>query len=217
MLSDRWILTGASCTRENGTLTVTAHSAVVNIESDTPSAKFGIVHEEMHPRFTTTPGALYNMALLKTDAPIPFAGGLKPICLPKPRQSAVPTGQIILAAGWGAPTLFDEPDRLKWGRMTTTNATECKQTYDLFNKKQANDFLEEDLFCTKFEKTESFECALNNGDAGVALMAQTTEGDVKRWQVVGLNVAGAPCGTSSHPDINVAVGLEWISSVIAKQ
>ena len=217
VLSERWILTGATCTQQNATLT--AHSAVLRIDSDTPGAQFDIESTVVHPQFNPPTSALYNIALLRTTAPIPLpTGAMKSLCLPTPGPSVIPAGRTFLAAGWGAPTAAEFTPRLKWARLTASDEAECRQSYAAH--KGAESFLQgEDLLCTQFTKTESFQCGLNIGDQGTPLLAESTEAGVKRWRIVGLHVAGVPCGTGSLPDINVALGpvTEWISSVIAQQ
>ncbi|KAF0303682.1 Transmembrane protease serine 9 [Amphibalanus amphitrite] len=223
VLSERWILTGASCAETDAQLQVELGTLDVTRQSGKPLSapllSVPIAEIVRHPAFKPPLGLSEDMALLRTATPIPLSSAVSAICLPEPddlpERAIVPAGQLILA-GWGAPKLGDEasPVALKWARMDVVGLNECELKYSQVDYSEM--YLGSNSFCSSFpQPTAEFTCAINQGDQGSLFMHRSTRGGVVRWQAVGLAVGGIGCSSGQFPDINVAVApsADWIRNV----
>ena len=219
VIADRWILTAASCAQQPvAVANPDARSAVLNVDTDTPSVRVDIIRTELHPLYRPPQGSSYNMALMETSSTITLKEGVRPICLPGLQDTfEVTTGQTIVAAGWGSPDVFQGlPKKLKWAKMTVTDITKCRQDYADIGAGSA--FFRAETFCTQADQLPApFLCPFNIGDSGTPLMAEVTDNGVRRWYAAGLAVGGLPGCPSRLPDINVGLkqSTVWILSVIS--
>ena len=223
VLSERWILTGASCADTDAELKVELGSVDVTRKNGKPLSapllSVPIAEIIRHPAFKPPLGLSEDMALLRTATPIPLSSAVSAICLPEagdiPERAIVPAGQLVLA-GWGAPKMGDEasPVALKWARMDVVGLNECEIKYRQVDYSEM--YLGSNSFCSSFpQPTSEFTCAVNQGDQGSLFMHRSTRGGVVRWQAVGLAVGGIGCSSGEFPDINVAVApsADWIRNV----
>ncbi|XP_037094361.1 CLIP domain-containing serine protease 14D-like [Pollicipes pollicipes] len=222
VISDRWVLTGATCARDGRQLSVRFGDLDLQDTSDdnpnAPPFELDIIKVARHPQFSLPEKRAQDIALLKTVSKISFSSTVSPICLPDASlTSIVPAGDDLIFAGWGATryaasTAFMS---LKWARVRVVDFGDCRSNYTKIPPFIR--YFDAGSFCTKFfEPTSVFLCAINRGDLGSVLMKVIGEGDIARWYAVGLVVAGAGCGSEEFPAINIALGpsLNWIQSVI---
>ncbi|KAF0300192.1 Venom serine protease Bi-VSP [Amphibalanus amphitrite] len=197
VLSERWILTGASCAETDAQLQVELGTLDVTRQSGKPLSapllSVPIAEIVRHPAFKPPLGLSEDMALLRTATPIPLSSAVSAICLPEPD---------------------DLPERAIWARMDVVGLNECELKYSQVDYSEM--YLGSNSFCSSFpQPTAEFTCAINQGDQGSLFMHRSTRGGVVRWQAVGLAVGGIGCSSGQFPDINVAVApsADWIRNV----
>ncbi|XP_037085148.1 transmembrane protease serine 9-like [Pollicipes pollicipes] len=223
VISDRWVLTGATCAHDDRQLSVRLGDLDLQDTSDdnpnAPSFELDIIKVVRHPQFAPPENGAQDIALLKTASKISFSSTVGPLCLPDPSlTSTVPVGNDVIFAGWGAPRFGANTAllSLKWARVRVVDFGGCRSNYTKI--RSHTQYFDAGSFCTKFiESTPEFSCAINGGDQGSVLMEVVREGDITRWYAVGLAVAGVGCGSEEFPDVNIALGpsVDWIQSVIA--
>jgi len=233
VISDRWILTGATCVRNwSGSATLSVRLRDLHLQEGSwdanptsPPFDLDIVKVVQHPEYKWGQNIAHDMALLKTETAITFSSTVSPICLPKPSQtSAVPTGSTLIFAGWGKGPLGKGP--LKWAKLMVVDQASCRAisttqpmtttiTTTAASYNNNSQVFGPVSFCTTFEPTDTFHCGVSLGDEGSVLMNVVDEGGVKTWYAVGLPAGGDRCASQPKTNLALAPSMDWVSSVIA--
>ena len=213
IVSDRWILGNLYCASD-AVSSGTAYAAVRNVTTGSFVRMFDIISYMKHPNYNFT--TLYDIALLKTSAPMPLSDSLRPVCLPHRQVPQVEPGATNVFIAWMDST--NQP--LKWTRVTVVGDTECRPH---MNNAIAGDWLKkipsEDAFCAKFESLDD-SCRYHVPHPASPVLAQVTKNGVRRFYAVSLRT-GVVVRCRSEPIIEWFVHLgyyvDWIRSVTSNE
>lgn len=159
LLSDRWILTAAHCTKKMTRIRV--YLGTTNIESDPHKMGMSVrVSADVydHPANLWFFGwflfVKYDASLLKLGKPVKFTTNLKPIRLPS-SDSGDFVGKYVTASGWGVQSDGKPSKELQWVRLRVISNEECEKYFG-YEPRYTN-------MCAKGESTES----VCTGDSGL--------------------------------------------------
>ncbi|XP_078393403.1 complement C1s subcomponent-like [Cetorhinus maximus] len=216
LLSDRWVLTSASCVERERAVRMFAGGA----DRSAPGGWRLLEAEEVHPHplFARPPptasrhrrppppaGFDHDIALIKLKRKVGMGPAVSPICLPAkhPRYQAG-AGKAGYVSGFGRTEDFAQSDVLMFALVPVVERSECG---NISGPGQAAP-LTENMLCAGSAGVDA--CA---GDGGGALVLEDPLGS-GAYYVAGIVSWGFSCGTYGVYT-NVANYLEWIESTMA--
>nr|XP_029499138.1 uncharacterized protein LOC115114771 isoform X2 [Oncorhynchus nerka] len=102
IVTPRWIITAAHCFIQYNMLQESEWQVVVDTLSLTDTSvgqRYRALQILYHPSFSVNNND-YDLGLLRTVADIDMGGGVRPVCMPSPRESFLP-GAPCWVTGWG--------------------------------------------------------------------------------------------------------------------
>ncbi|KAL4084357.1 hypothetical protein QTP88_028180 [Uroleucon formosanum] len=218
LISNRWILSTASCERlGNTTLVRWARLGDLNYLSETDDARpmdYQIDQRVVHPNYQ--PPSMYNdIALFRLDQDVEFSAYVRPICLnTEPKLKSSPS-QIVITTGWGRIRNGNEisSDLLKVS-LDIISADLCKSHYASIGEKQLMHGVAGDsIICAGDLDGEKDNCG---GFAGSSLQIVHAKHTCMYTQVGVLSAGKMRCSQKDSPDIYTRVFkfLPWIEQIV---
>ncbi|XP_067828053.1 complement C1s-1 subcomponent-like [Heptranchias perlo] len=209
LVSDRWVLTSASCVEHEETLRMLAGGTDRNA-----LAQWSPLESEeilTHPRFARLPADQRrsdfdnDIALIKLKKRIKMGPTISPICLPaNDPKYKVGVGKVGYVSGFGKTELFAETDVLMFALIPVVEMERCRNT-SLFSRTAS---LTENMLCAGSEGVDA--CT---GDGGGAFVVADPR-DSDAYYAAGVVSWGIKCGTYGIYT-NVMNYLDWIESTMA--
>jgi len=218
LISSRHVLTAAHCDASQSGFTLSSvRLGQVNIASsvELPGVDVGVARVVSHPEFRQSPVAIFDIAVIFLERPVPLTDHIRPLCIhhPDPDLVADPPGELIVA-GWGRTERASSSPLLQFTGLQPINRTACQEEY---NKAAAKGKLGPGI--NSLTLLESQLCARGqsatdscSGDSGGPLMA-VLKG---RWYLAGVVSFGTQRCDSSLPGVYTRVSSfwQWIEEVI---
>ncbi|KAK9885017.1 hypothetical protein WA026_009244 [Henosepilachna vigintioctopunctata] len=201
-INSRYLLTAAHCTvgisKDSLTAVFLEHDR--SDPSETKVFKKKIISILKHKSYLSGGNFDYDIALLKLENHIQFAGEMKPICLPTIGKSF--TGMIGKALGWGATAEYGQvSSKLREVDVPIISNEDCRNT-KYGNKITGN------MICAGYPKEGGKDGCQGDSGGPLQVVNQTKN------MIVGIVSWGEGCALKNYPGVYTRVNkfVTWIKA-----
>ncbi|OCT73258.1 transmembrane protease serine 3 isoform X1 [Xenopus laevis] len=198
IISSQWVMSAAHCFVLNGFLTVSRwkiHAGSISLSSGIAYSVRNIYYNGLYSLETND----YDVALLKTSAPMSFSETMRPVCLPRAYQQFQSSGNCWII-GWGHLTEGGQLSLvLKEAKVQLISSQICNHSSNYPGQ------ISPRMLCAGYQDGRLDSC---QGDSGGPLVCQ--EGGM--WWQVGIVSWGEGCGRPNRPGVytNLTEVLDWV-------
>lgn len=208
LISARYVLTAAHCTKDSRQKSYSARQFVVRLgdvdlkRNDEPSSPMTYRVDEIraHPEFSRV-GFYNDVAILTLDRPVRKTRYIIPVCLPvkiAPPGDDTYAGRSSTVVGWGTTAYGGkESSSQRQAQLPVWRNEDCDRAY--FQP------ITSDFLCAGYAEGGTDAC---QGDSGGPLMLQRDN----RWTQIGIVSFGNKCGEPGYPGVYTRISsyLDWI-------
>ncbi|KAF8796404.1 Chymotrypsinogen B like protein [Argiope bruennichi] len=200
ILSERWVLTAAHCTRNK--LTVRAGEHDLSHHEGTEQ-EYEVAEVFVSPQYNSKT-VDSDIALLLMETPFDLNHYVQPICLPDEEDEIAPHTRATIL-GWGRrrnDTNYGT-DILHQADVPIVSDEECRAAYSRY-------IISERMICAGFDTGRVDSC---RGDSGGPLMDKRQDGT---WAIYGVTSFGDGCGEKRKYGVyaSVPAHLKWLKAII---
>ncbi|GBN06147.1 Chymotrypsinogen B [Araneus ventricosus] len=200
LLSERWVVTAAHCTRHKLTVRAGEHD-LSHHEGTEQEHDVADVFVSPHYNPQTVDS---DIALLRMETPFEFNHYVKPICLPDEGDEIPPHDRATIL-GWGRrrnDTNYGT-DILHQADVPIVKLSKCRAAYSRY-------MISDKMLCAGFDSGKVDSC---RGDSGGPLIFKRPDGT---WAVYGVTSFGDGCGEKRKYGVyaSVPAHLGWLKAII---
>merc|ERR1712013_569929 len=212
LISDRWILTAAHCTRgeKAGNIQALLGEHDYSSNKETEMIRVGIADIINHPDYHHQTTDI-DFSLLKMKKTIDFSkySHIRPICLPADASQDY-TDFTATVSGWGTLSSGGSSSKkLREVDVKVLSNSDCKNSYSY-----PSSWITSQMLCANVDGGGKDAC---QGDSGGPLVTAGTGSGVtagQNYELIGVVSWGSGCASASYPGVysRVTKQLDWITA-----
>jgi len=212
LISDRWILTAAHCTRgeSGGNIQALLGEHDYSSNKETNMVRVGIAEIINHPDYhhqTTN----IDFSLLKMKKTIDFSkySHIRPICLPTDTSKDY-TDFTATVSGWGTLSSGGSSSKkLREVDVKVLSNSDCKNKYSY-----PSSWITSEMLCANVDGGGKDACQGDSGGPLVTAGSGTGVTAGQNYELIGVVSWGSGCASASYPGVysRVTMQLGWITS-----
>merc|ERR1711942_335656 len=212
LISDRWILTAAHCTRgeKAGNIQALLGEHDYSSNKETEMIRVGIAEIINHPDYHHQTTDI-DFSLLKMKKTIDFSkySHIRPICLPADASQDY-TDFIATVSGWGTLSSGGSSSKkLREVDVKVLSNSDCKNSYSY-----PSSWITSQMLCANVDGGGKDAC---QGDSGGPLVTAGTGSGVtagQNYELIGVVSWGSGCASASYPGVysRVTKQQDWITA-----